>query len=179
MVRLLPLLVLLIVVASGGYIYHRHTVELYEARVDARVERLLSEANLNFLRERPLGEHADRPSFIRAFLSSPAGEPSNFRVGMLQAEWRNAYPAIERLRVPRDTRTADAVLAAEVDDRFGAGSHAAMLEEAERYRVEAPAREARRQEERRLNDEWVAQYVLHYYRRHGRYPQTVPPRPMP
>lgn len=179
MARLLPLLVVILAIISGAFFYHRYTVRSYEAQVDARIEATLNEANLNFLREQPLGGYADRPSLIRAFLTSQAGEPTNLRVAVMQAAWGRAYPRIARRRWPRDPRDANAVLAAEVDDRFGAGSFTAMVEEAARYRREAPAREAARAEQRRLEYEWMDRYVRDYYRRTGRYPNTVPPRPTP
>jgi hypothetical protein len=134
-----------------------------ERAVDQAVDRELAQAELAFLAPALSQRETDRLGLLRSLYQRPdLRRKLNEGYGLLVARWQRSYPRVASRARFSLKRVNAQTLAAEIDERLGAGAFAAMTEEFERSQREALARTAlRRQTINALND---------YIRRTGRMP---------
>lgn len=132
-------------IGAGGY--YAYSANAYVEAVDRRVEREIEDAELTIVRLQLADRGGDRAAQLRELYRGPSNEQLNLRYGRLVNGWRESYPRIARIPMIPDPLSDIERLGVEIDERMGPGVFAVMQDEYERYREDAPRREAIRRAE--------------------------------
>lgn len=92
----------------------------------------------------------------------------NMGFGNLQGDWPTTYGHVAENARRQTDRSR---FAAEIEERFGPGSHAFMRTEYQRFMTELPQRTAEREAAAHRDAQIMGRALENYRRQHGRYPE--------
>ncbi|MEZ5961010.1 MAG: hypothetical protein R3C30_11380 [Hyphomonadaceae bacterium] len=165
---------------AGGFFYWkgeqaREADRAYELVIDQAFDRSVESFQLqSLLTSVSVHEGEARLTALReAYANSEQGDYRdydriNLGFGNLEGDWPTTYSSIAD---PAGRQTERGRFAAEVDERFGAGAHAFMRAEYERFLAELPQRMADRQAAQERETQVMIRALDIYRRQHGRYPE--------